>query len=92
MFTGLVSDVGRVVSVEGSERLRRIVIESAYDPAGIALGASIACSGDVLENDAMSAANSTNDFDIVADCARPTPNAWNRFPYVPTASSADCFD
>ncbi|MRI52911.1 riboflavin synthase [Methylobacterium sp. DB1607] len=48
MFTGLVSDVGRVVSVEGSERLRRIVIECAYDPAGIALGASIACSGPCL--------------------------------------------
>ena len=48
MFTGLVSDVGRVVSMEGSDRLRRIVIESAYDPAGIALGASIACSGPCL--------------------------------------------
>ncbi|ACL60139.1 riboflavin synthase [Methylobacterium nodulans] len=48
MFTGLVSDVGRVIAVEGGERLRRITIESAYDPATIALGASIACSGPCL--------------------------------------------
>ncbi|GEP10241.1 riboflavin synthase [Methylobacterium gnaphalii] len=48
MFTGLISDVGRIVSVEGDERLRRLVIESAYDPATIALGASIACSGPCL--------------------------------------------
>jgi riboflavin synthase len=48
MFTGLVSDVGTVLSVAGDERLRRLTIRSAYDPAGIALGASIACSGPCL--------------------------------------------
>ena len=49
MFTGLVSDVGTVVSVEGGNHLlRRITIESAYDPATIALGASIACAGPCL--------------------------------------------
>ncbi|CAA2103607.1 Riboflavin synthase [Methylobacterium bullatum] len=48
MFTGLVSDVGTVLSVEGDERLRRIHIRSSYDPATIALGASIACSGPCL--------------------------------------------
>ncbi|WP_232628162.1 riboflavin synthase [Methylobacterium sp. Leaf118] len=48
MFTGLVTDVGRVVAVDGDARLRRIVIESAYAPDGIALGASIACSGPCL--------------------------------------------
>lgn len=48
MFTGLVSDVGSVLSVEGDERLRRIRIRSSYDPATIALGASIACSGPCL--------------------------------------------
>ena len=48
MFTGLVSDVGRVVAVEGDARLRRLTIESAYDPASIALGASIACAGPCL--------------------------------------------
>jgi riboflavin synthase len=48
MFTGLVTDVGEVVSVEGDDRLRRIRIRSHYDPASIALGASIACSGPCL--------------------------------------------
>ena len=48
MFTGLVTDVGEVVGVSGDDRLRRIRIRSAYDPATIALGASIACSGPCL--------------------------------------------
>jgi riboflavin synthase len=48
MFTGIVTDVGRVAAVSGDARLRRIRIESAYDPATIALGASIACGGPCL--------------------------------------------
>ena len=48
MFTGLVSDVGTVLSVEGEGDLRRIAVRCSYDPAGIALGASIACSGPCL--------------------------------------------
>ena len=48
MFTGLVSDVGRIASASAGDRLRRFRIESAYDPASIALGASIACSGPCL--------------------------------------------
>jgi riboflavin synthase len=46
MFTGLVSDIGRIVSAEGDPRtLRRYIVSSAYAPDGIPLGASIACSG-----------------------------------------------
>ncbi|HEY8567330.1 MAG TPA: riboflavin synthase [Beijerinckiaceae bacterium] len=51
MFTGLVTDVGRVAAISapgGGAKLRRIRIESAYDPATIALGASIACGGPCL--------------------------------------------
>ena len=48
MFTGLVTDVGRVAAASDGDRLRRFRIESAYDAAGIALGASIACSGPCL--------------------------------------------
>lgn len=48
MFTGIVTDVGRVSAVSDGENLRRIRIESAYDPATIALGASIACGGPCL--------------------------------------------
>ncbi|HYG28589.1 MAG TPA: riboflavin synthase [Allosphingosinicella sp.] len=44
MFTGIVTDVGRVAAADrkGDLRLR---IACAYDPATISLGASIACSG-----------------------------------------------
>jgi riboflavin synthase len=46
MFTGLVSDVGRIVHAEGdAQALRRYVIASAYPADGIAIGASMACSG-----------------------------------------------
>ena len=44
MFTGIITDVGRVAAVEqrGDLRLR---IACGYDMAGVDLGASIACSG-----------------------------------------------
>jgi riboflavin synthase len=45
MFTGIVTDVGRVESVVERNDVRRLGIASAYDPATIALGASIACAG-----------------------------------------------
>lgn len=48
MFTGLVSDVGRIAALSDGEALRRIRIVCSYDPATIALGASIACSGPCL--------------------------------------------
>lgn len=41
MFTGIISDVGRLVTRDGG----RFVIASSYRPEGIALGASIACDG-----------------------------------------------
>ena len=50
MFTGIVSDLGRVREVEeqGGGDERRFRLETAYDTAGIAIGASIACSGACL--------------------------------------------
>jgi riboflavin synthase len=46
MFTGIVTDVGEILSVEDrAEGLRRLVIASRYDSASIDIGASIACSG-----------------------------------------------
>ncbi|MBN8532531.1 MAG: riboflavin synthase [Rhizobiales bacterium] len=45
MFTGIITDIGRVESVAGGESLKRLRIASSYDPATIALGASIACAG-----------------------------------------------
>jgi riboflavin synthase len=49
MFTGIVTDIGEVVSVGGKQgTLKRILIHSAYDAASIAIGASIACAGPCL--------------------------------------------
>jgi riboflavin synthase len=46
MFTGLVTDVGEIRSVKPSaDNLHRITIYTRYPRAGIAQGASIACSG-----------------------------------------------
>jgi riboflavin synthase len=47
MFTGIVTDIGEIVSVDpgGKEGDRRFVIATNHDMAPIAIGASIACSG-----------------------------------------------
>lgn len=44
MFTGIVTDVGRVVALEQRGDLRAR-IATGYDPKGIDIGASIACEG-----------------------------------------------
>ena len=51
MFTGIISDVGRVRRLRraaGPEGGVELTIATAYDTAEIALGASIACSGPCL--------------------------------------------
>jgi riboflavin synthase len=45
MFTGIVSDVGEVIEIEHLGERDRLTIASAYDPASIAVGASIANAG-----------------------------------------------
>ncbi len=45
MFTGIVSDVGRIRSVRDTERDRRFEVETAYDTGSIAIGASISHAG-----------------------------------------------
>jgi riboflavin synthase len=47
MFTGIITDIGTIRSVE-QRGDRRIVIDTAYDTATVAAGASIACSGACL--------------------------------------------
>ena len=44
MFTGIITDVGTIESVE-QRGDTRVVIRTAYDTASVDLGASIACSG-----------------------------------------------
>ncbi len=48
MFTGLISDVGRIETISGEGELRRVRVASAYPAETIALGASIACGGPCL--------------------------------------------
>lgn len=79
MFTGLVSDVGRVAAASGGNKLRRFRIESAYDPQTIALGASIACSGPCLTVVASGPRNQGSWFevDVAAETlARTTAANW----------------
>lgn len=45
MFTGLITDLGRVRSVDATGGGARLVVETAYDMDAVELGASIACSG-----------------------------------------------
>ncbi len=45
MFTGLVSDVGRIREIARSDAGARLTVETAYDVADIDMGASISLSG-----------------------------------------------
>ena len=44
MFTGIITDIGSVIDTEARGDLR-VRVRTAYDLAGVAIGASIACSG-----------------------------------------------
>ena len=57
MFTGIISDVGEIVSVEPNGAVKRLVVASSYDPKTIELGASIACSGVCLTVTEVTAGN-----------------------------------
>ncbi len=50
MFTGIISDVGRLSEIRQAEggADRRLVIATGYDTGAIAIGASIACAGPCL--------------------------------------------
>jgi riboflavin synthase len=79
MFTGIITDVGRVAAVSDCDRLRRIRIESAYDPVSIVIGASIACSGPCLTVVAIGERDGGSWFDIDAAAetlARTTVSEW----------------
>jgi riboflavin synthase len=45
MFTGLVTDIGRIAKIEDSNGLRRLTVESAYPVASLQMGASVMHSG-----------------------------------------------
>jgi riboflavin synthase len=80
MFTGIVTDVGRVVAVAGQVAgLRRLRIACRYDPATIAIGASIACGGPCLTVVALEPVTDgcIFDVDVAAETlARTTAGTW----------------
>ena len=45
MFTGIVTDVGEIIAAEPRGEVKTLTIATDFDPASLALGASIACSG-----------------------------------------------
>lgn len=45
MFTGIVTDVGRIAALERRGRERRFEIETSWPLDGVAIGASVACAG-----------------------------------------------
>ena len=80
MFTGLVTDVGSVAAVEPRGEMRRVRIDCGYDPATIALGASIACGGPCLTAVAIGERQGGGawfDVDVGAETlARTTAGTW----------------
>lgn len=79
MFTGIVTDVGRVASVQPLEAGVRVRILTAYDPDTIALGASIACSGPCLTAVETGRIDGQGYFDVEASretLDRTTLGAW----------------
>lgn len=81
MFTGLVTDVGEVRSVETRGALRRIRIACGYDPTGIAEGASICCAGACLTAVATGRDGPRGWFDVdvgAETLARTTAGDWRQ--------------
>ncbi|MBM3551173.1 MAG: riboflavin synthase [Alphaproteobacteria bacterium] len=66
MFTGIVTDVGEVVSIAPRGELRRLRIACSYDADSIVLGASIACSGVCLTVVAVAREDARTIFDVDA--------------------------
>ncbi|HVY20219.1 MAG TPA: riboflavin synthase [Bauldia sp.] len=66
MFTGIVTDIGSVLGVTEGNDVRRISIASGYDPASIAIGASINCAGVCLTVIEVAAGKRGAVFDVEA--------------------------
>ncbi len=79
MFTGLVSNVGRIVSVVDHGERKRVRIATAFAPDSIAIGASIACSGPCLTAVATGIEAGENYFEVdvgAETLARTMAGTW----------------
>jgi riboflavin synthase len=79
MFTGIVNDVGEVLSVK-DDGGRRFVIKTAYDVTGVELGASICCSGacmTVVAKDSDQTRGNSFDIDVSFESlSKTTLGGW----------------
>lgn len=66
MFTGIITDRGRVVAADGRAGGRLFRIETSYDAATIDIGASIACNGVCLTVVACAGSGGRNWFEVEA--------------------------
>jgi len=79
MFTGLVTDVGRVTAIEDRPGLRRLMIDSSYPIASLQLGASVMHSGVCLTLVEISARDGGSSWCVEAvpeTLARTVVGAW----------------
>lgn len=79
MFTGLVSDIGEVETVEARGELKRVRILCSYPVETIALGSSIACGGACLTVVATGLAGPRTFFEVdvgTETLARTTARYW----------------
>lgn len=79
MFTGIITDVGRIRAITKRGDLR-VEIETDYDVAGLAIGASVACSGPCLTVVAKGRGKSAKNWfavDVSAETsAKTTAGRW----------------
>jgi riboflavin synthase len=81
MFTGIVTNIGEVISVEPRGDLRRLRIACGYDAETIALGASIANAGVCLTVVAVAREGQRTIFDVDAAAetlAKTTVGSWTQ--------------
>jgi riboflavin synthase len=79
MFTGIVTDIGEVLAATPRTAGMSFRIATAYDPDGIAIGASIACSGPCLTVVERGVQGNRAFFDVEASTetlARTTLGGW----------------
>ncbi len=75
MFTGIITDIGTIVRT-GARGDRRVTVRCSYDLSGVAIGASIACSGACMT--AVEKGADWFAFDISGESiAKTAPGLWN---------------
>ncbi|WP_156257047.1 riboflavin synthase [Sandarakinorhabdus oryzae] len=76
MFTGIITDIGTITSVEERGDIR-VTVATAYDTSGIAIGASVSNSGVCLT--VVSKTPESLSFDVSAETRRRTAaNMWQQ--------------